>query len=271
MNEITTSNNSIDTNINTIPEVTKRKKIPAKNKKDKLPLIAIINNGSKYINLDSELKWTQNLTDAQRLFVFHYANQSNLKKNAAEAARLAGYSEKTAKTQAGQLLKNPLILAEIKNINTQLLKNFTKLDLESTVKAIIERKQARLNMRAEEFYNIERKTTDDGFEYVNAMIKTPEELTDEQKELIEDVEFVGQRSIPHYKIPSKTQTENELLKIYKDLKDTEENGNDFDIETTAEIIGEKLQVKTKVIKQNRETAEMSELAAIGAITREEED
>ena len=80
MNEITTSNNSINTNINTIPEVTKRKKTPAKNKKDKLPLIAIINNGSKYINLDSELKWTQNLTDAQRLFVFHYANQSNLKK-----------------------------------------------------------------------------------------------------------------------------------------------------------------------------------------------
>ena len=61
------------------------------------------------------------------------------------------------------------------------------------------------------------------------------------------------------------------MKIYKDLKDTEDNGNDFDIETTAEIIGEKLQVKTKVIKQNRETAEMSELAAIGAITREEED
>ncbi len=271
MNEITTSNNSIDTTINTII-TTKKRKSPTKNKKDKLPLIAFTDKEKQScINLDSELKWTQNLTDAQRLFVFHYANQSNLKKNAAEAARLAGYSKKTAKTQAGQLLKNPLILAEIKNINTQLLKNFTKLDLESTVKAIIERKQARLNIRAEDFYNIERKTTDDGFEYVNAMIKTPEELTEEQKELIEDVEFVGQRSIPHYKIPSKTQTENELLKIYKDLKDTEDNGNDFDIETTAEIIGEKLQVKTKVIKQNRETAEMSELAAIGAITREEED
>ena len=168
-------------------------------------------------------------------------------------------------------MKTPTILAEIKNITPQILKNTTKTDLQTVVMDIIKRKTTRLYINPEDFYNIERKTTDDGFEYVNAMIKTPEELTDEQKELIEDVEFVGQRSIPHYKIPSKTQTENELLKIYKDLKDTEDNGNDFDIETTAEIIGEKLQVKTKVIKQNRETAEMSELAAIGAITREEED
>lgn len=271
MNEITTSNNSIDANINTISEKRKCRKSSRKNK-DRLPLIAYTDKDKQScINLDSELKWTQNLTDGQKLFVFYYCNQSSLKRNATEAVRLAGYSEKTAKIQAAKFLQLPEIIAEIKNINAQLLKNLTKTNLESTVRAIIERKINRLNINPEDFYNIERKTTDDGFEYVNAMIKTPEELTDEQKALIEDVEFVGQRSIPHYKLPSKTQTENELLKIHKDLKDTEDNGNDFDIETTAEIIGEKLQVKTKVIKQNRETAEMSELAAIGAITREEED
>ena len=126
-------------------------------------------------------------------------------------------------------------------------------------------------MKPEDFYNIENKTTPEGYEHVSVTIKTPDELTDEQKELIEDVEYVGQRSIPHYKLPSKTQTENELLKIHKEMQSVEENGNDFDIETTAEIIGEKLQVKTKILKQNRETAEMSELATIGAVTREEED
>lgn len=271
MNEITTSNNSIDNSINTIT-TTKKRKTPAKNKKDRLPLIAFTDKDKQNcINLDSELKWTQSLTDAQRLFVFYYCNQNSLKRNASEAVRLAGYSEKTAKVQAAKFLQSPEILAEIKNITSQLLKNVTKTNLESAVKAIIERKINRLNMRPEDYYDIEMKTTPEGYEYISATMKTPDELTEAQKELIEDIEYVGQRSIPHYKLPSKTQTENELLKIHKELKETEDNGNDFDIETTAEIIGEKLQVKTKVLKQNRETAEMSELAAIGAITREEED
>ena len=271
MNEITTSNNSIDNSINTIT-TTKKRKTPAKNKKDRLPLIAFTDKDKQNcINLDSELKWTQSLTDAQRLFVFYYCNQNSLKRNASEAVRLAGYSEKTAKVQAAKFLQSPEILAEIKNITSQLLKNVTKTNLESAVKAIIERKINRLNMRPEDYYDIEMKTTPEGYEYISAIMKTPDELTEAQKELIEDIEYVGQRSIPHYKLPSKTQTENELLKIHKELKETEDNGNDFDIETTAEIIGEKLQVKTKILKQNRETAEMSELAAIGAITREEED
>mgnify|MGYP000648897586 FL=1 len=55
------------------------------------------------------------------------------------------------------------------------------------------------------------------------------------------------------------------------MKDNEEQGNDFDVETTAEIIGEKVQLKTKIIRANKETADMSELATIGAIKKEEED
>ena len=271
MNEITKSNNSIDNTINTIT-TTKKRKTPAKIKKDKLPLIAFTDKEKQNcINLDSELKWTQSLTDAQRLFVFYYSNQNSLKRNASEAVRLAGYSEKTAKVQAAKFLQSPEILAEIKNITSQLLKNLTKTNLESAVKAIIERKINRLNMKPEDFYNIENKTTPEGYEYVSATIKTPDELTDAQKELIEDVEYVGQRSIPHYKLPSKTQTENELLKIHKEMQSVEENGNDFDIETTAEIIGEKLQLKTKVICANKETADMSELATIRAANKEEED
>ena len=86
------------------------------------------------------------------------------------------------------------------------------------------------------------------------------------------VKFEGQRGIVNYVTPDVAKEENDLINIYSKFFDKkDESGNDFDIETTAEIIGEKLQVKTKVIKQNRETAEMSELAAIGAITREEED
>lgn len=252
--------------------LTTQKKKPPKQRKEHLPLIAFTDTDKQtFINLDTEFKWTQSLTDGQRLFVFYYCNQNSLKKNAAEAARLAGYSIKTAKIQATKYLQTPEILSEIKNINTQLLKNITKTNLESTVKAIIARKTARLNMNPLGLYDIEHKITEEGFEYTSVTIKTPENLTDEQKELIEDIEFVGQRSIPHYKLPSKTQTENELLKIFKDFKDNEETGNDFDIETTAEIIGEKVQLKTKIIRANKETADMSELASIGALNKEEED
>lgn len=272
MSETTKNNNSIDNTINTITTTKKQRKSPAKVKKDKLPLIAFTDKEKQTcINLDSEFKWTQSLTDGKKLFVFYYCNQNSLKRNASEAVRLAGYSEKTAKGQAVKFLQTPEILAEIKNINSQLLKNVTKCTIKSAVKAIIDRKINRLNMRPEDYYDIEMKTTPEGYEYISATIKTPDELTEAQKELIEDIEYVGQRSIPHYKLPSKTQTENELLRIHKEMQSVEDNGNDFDIETTAEIIGEKLQVKTKILKQNRETAEMSELAAIGAITREEED
>ena len=271
MNETTINNNTIDNTINTITTTKKQRKSPAKAKKEKLPLIATIDNDNTFINLDSEFKWTQKLTDSQRLFVFYYCNQSLSKRNAAAAVKQAGYSKKTANVQAVKFLRTPEILAEIKNITPQILKNLTKTNIVSAVNEIIERKIKRLNMRPEDYYDIEMKTTPEGYEYISATMKTPDELTEAQKELIEDIEYVGQRSIPHYKLPSKTQTENELLKIHKEMQSVEDNGNDFDIETTAEIIGEKLQVKTKILKQNRETAEMSELAAIGAITREEED
>ena len=123
MNEGTKINNFIDNTINTIT-TTKKRKTPAKIKKDKPPLIAFTDKEKQNcINLDSELKWTQSLTDAQRLFVFYYSNQNSLKRNASEAVRLAGYSEKTAKVQAAKFLQSPEILAEIKNITSIFLRH----------------------------------------------------------------------------------------------------------------------------------------------------
>lgn len=249
-----------------------RKPKALKSGKEKPPLIAYIDHEKQVcINLDKSFKWTQPLTDGQRLFIFYYVNQTMLKKNAAEAARLAGYSQSRAKVQGAEFLRNPQMIAEIENIQSQFLKNVTFCNLKSAVQSIIESKIKRLQVNPLDYYEIEEHTTDEGFTFTRARPKTPENFTEEQKANIIDVEFVGQRGLLHYKLADKTQAENELIKLVKDLKDSEEQGKDFDVEATAEIIGEKVQLKTKIMKANKETAEMSELSAIGALKREEED
>lgn len=235
-----------------------------------VPLTAEDGHGN-YIDLDEEFAWRRNLTDAQKLFVFHYCCQSSLRKNAAEAARKAGYAEKTAKTKASQLVHNAEILAEIRNIGAQMLKRLTKVNLESAVKDIIDRKRRRLDVNPLDYYDIRECTTEDGFAYTHAKPKLPEDMTEDQKEHIVDVEFVGQRGLLHYRLADKVQAENELLKIWKDFAGTEDSGDGFDVESTAEIISGKVQLKTKVIRANRETAEMSDLAGFGAAERKEED
>jgi hypothetical protein len=130
-----------------------------------------------------------------------------------------------------------------------------------------------LNVRAADFYNIEEVSPDKGAPFVNATVKTKDELSEEQLSLIEDVEFVGQRGIVHYKLPNKREAENEIIKVYKDLygDDGKDNGDGMEIETTAEIIKGNLQVKTKVIKSNAEITELSDLKQQTATDRAEED
>ncbi len=262
MNEIT---------IETPELVEEKSKTRKARQKEKIPLCAMVGDDN-YIILDEEFSWSRNLPDAQKLFVYYYAMQSSLKKNGAEAARKAGYSEKTAKSQANQLLKNPKILQEIKNISTQITSNLTKLDLELTVKDIIERKKARLRVNPLDFYDFEKQTTENGYTFTSATPKLPEDLTPEQKSNIVDVEFVGQRGLLHFKVADAIQAENELLKIYKDfMYDKDEQKDGYEVETTAEIIKGNLQVKTKVIHKNAEIAELSELKNNDSSTREEED
>lgn len=238
-------------------------------RKEKLPLIAYTDGGN-CVNLDEAFTWTQGLTDGQRLFVFHYVSQSSVMRNAAEAARKAGYAKTRAKQQGTDFLKSPQILKEIDNIQGQYLKNVTFCDLKTVVCDIIRRKEARMNIKPADFYDIETRKTEEGLEYTSARIKTPDKLTEEQLELVEDVEFVGQRGTPHYRLSSRVQAENELLKIYKDFVDGEGQGDGYEVETTAEIIKGNLQMKTKVMKANREITGLSELSDKTA-DRAEED
>lgn len=261
MNKRTVNNNSINTTGN------------RKTKEKDIPLFCKIDD-DKIID-GNIFKWTENLPDNQRRFVIFYVFQffNSGKYNATDAARKAGYKDsKSLKAQAQHLVENEKVYREIRNIQSQVAEKYTKVDLKNEIMRIIERKKERAQFNPIEVYDIEQTKTDEGITFIRGDVKPISELTEKQKRMIMGVKFEGQRGIVNYVTPDIVKEENDLINIYSKLFDKkDESGNDFDIETTAEIIGEKLQLKTKVICANKETADMSELATIRAANKEEED
>ncbi len=219
--------------------------------------------------------WNENLPDNQKRFVIFYVFQffNCGKYNATDAARKAGYKDsKTLKAQAQHLIENEKVYREIKNIQSQVAEKYTKVDLKNEIMRIIERKKERAMFNPLDVYDIELTQTDEGASFIRGNVKPKSELTEKQKRMIMGVKFEGQRGIVNYITPDIVKEENDLINIYSKLFDNqEEDKSDFDVETTAEIIGEKVRLKTKIIRANKETADMSELASIGAVEREEED
>ena len=261
MNKRTVNNNSINITGN------------RKTKEKDTPLFCKIDD-DKIID-GNIFKWTENLPDNQRRFVIFYVFQffNNGKHNATDAARKAGYKDsKTLKAQAQHLVENEKVYREIRNIQSQVAEKYTKVDLKNEIMRIIERKKERAQFNPIEVYDIEQTMTDEGITFIRGDVKPISELTEKQKRMIMGVKFEGQRGIVNYVTPDIVKEENDLINIYSKLFDKEDDSDkDFDIETTAEIIGEKLQLKTKVICANKETADMSELATIRAANKEEED
>lgn len=246
------------------PKITKQKKNRCikkpKTKLDNDALMIVLDDES-YIDINKELTWTKKLTNKQKAFIFYYLYpfKNNNRGKGAESARRAGYSKSSAIVQASQLLADKDIYEEIKNIREQISGNLIKLNLKTKLGEIIERKMQRLNIKPTDFYDIQSIDTESG-SYITADIKPKDELSEEQIDMIEDVEFVGQKGIAHYKLPNKREAENELLKILKDLFGEEKEDSDsMEVETTAEIIKGNLQLKTKVIKSNKEITDLSDL------------
>ncbi len=232
-----------------------------KSKDENTPLFCKIDD-DKIID-GNIFKWAENLPDNQRRFVIFYVFQffNSGKYNATDAARKAGYKDsKTLKHQAQHLMENEKVYREIRNIQSQVAEKYTKVDLKNEIMRIIERKKERAQFNPIEVYDIEETTTAEGVKYIRGDVKPKSELTEKQKRMIMGVKFEGQRGIVNYITPDITKEENDLINIYGKLFDKkDESGNDFDIETTAEIIKGNLQVKTKVMRANAEIVRESEL------------
>ena len=207
------------------------------------------------IDLDSFDYGETKLTQKEKLFILWYTYPaSSSYHDSAKSARKAGYSQKNARMSGYNLRHNPKIAPLI----AQFDKDVVKTGIEDAYHRIIQRKIARSEFQGLDFYNIENYIAENGKIHTSVTIKKPEELTEEQKLCIDGVEFVGQRSIPNYKLPNRTADENKLIELYEKING-EGNKEGYEVETTAEIIKGNLQVKTKIVKANSVITELSEL------------
>lgn len=218
------------------------------------------------IDLDS-FDYGIKLTQKEKLFVFWYTFPENSAyHNMAAAARKAGYSQKTAKETGFRLRHSD----KLSPIIAKFDKNVVKTSLDDAYHRILQRKIARADFNGLDFYNVSEVTDDNGKTYKNVTIKDPSEFTEDQKLCIDGIDFKGQRGIPYYMLPNRTAEENKLIELYEKANG-EDQKEGYEVETTAEIIKGNLQVKTKVIKNNAEIAELSDLRAGAATQRVEED
>lgn len=186
------------------------------------------------------------LSRMQKLFIFWFTYPgSPAFHESAKAARKAGYSEKSARSSGYALRQNPEILSLIQEFDARF-----QSSIDDAYKRIIRRKIVRAEFDAASFYRF----SDEG----DVFLKNPDELTEEQKLCIDGIDFAGQKSIPNYKLPNRTAEENALIALYEKAHG-QENKDGYEVETTAEIIKGNLQVKTKVMSINAETALVSEL------------
>ena len=218
------------------------------------------------IDLNS-YEWGDNcrLSDKQKLFVVWYVHPA-MKHNAYQSAVKAGYSVKSAKVLCGKLKSDPEIMSYVKKFEAQ----FLRTSLEDFYNEAIQNKIKRASYDVNDFHEMKTFTDGNGIDHEYLSIKDPSTLTPEQRKCIDEIK-INNNGSPSYVFADRTHETEFLLKLKERLDGEGNNEDSFQVETTAEIIKGNLQVKTKVIKANQETAEMSELSTIGAINREEED
>ena len=237
-----------------LPETPAEKPKRQRKSKPKDTFSVTLEDGS-VIDLDSFDYGDVKLTQKEKLFILWYTYPaSSSYHDSAKSARKAGYSQKNARMSGYNLRHNPKIAPLI----AQFDKDVVKTGIEDAYHRIIQRKIARSEFQGLDFYNIENYIAENGKIHTSVTIKKPEELTEEQKLCIDGLEFVGQQSIPNYKLPNRTAEENKLIELYEKING-EGNKEGFEVETTAEIIKGNLQVKTKLIRANAEITELSGL------------
>lgn len=241
--------------------------IPKKTRQRKSPESFTITVDGNIIDCNSYNWGEKKLTQKEKLFVFWFTYpESTSYHNATRAARKAGYSPKTAYAKGYYLKTKDYIATLIKQFDNL----YIKTTIEDTYNRIMKRKVIRAEFIGNDFYDVKQGVSESGNTFIKASIKLPDELTEEQKLCIDGIDFVGKNFIPNYKLPNRKAEEDKIIELYEKLNG-KNNSDDYEVETTAEIIKGNLQVKTKVMRKNDKMIELSDLKNNATGERVEED
>jgi Phage terminase, small subunit len=204
------------------------------------------------IDLDS-IDWGDaKLTPMRKRFIvwFTFPGSSSYMRPT-ESAVKAGYSKNQANKAAYSLRHDP----EVAKVIRRVVENTVKTDLEEEYHRIFRMKQYRVHYDIKDYFKKVMVTDPDTKQqYQKEVLKDLDELTDEERQAVDSVDYRSQRGLKVYIMANREKAMDDLVSMYqKTFGDKGEEG--FDVETTAEIIKDKLSVKTTVRKKKDMTAE----------------
>jgi phage terminase small subunit len=190
----------------------------------------------------------ERLTEAQKLFIVWFATPgTEYYHKAMKAARKAGYTPKTANAVACKMRCDPKIKKFIDKIEDTIV----KVNTIDVAQRWIQEKIVRGDFKVRDFYETIQYVNEKTGETVRKLVvKEIEELTDEQLLCIDGVDAKGMQGTTIYSLPDREKIRDSLIALIQ--KSQGETNDEYDIETIAEIIKVNLQVKTRVINQNKE-------------------
>ncbi len=206
-----------------------------------------LENGS-FKDLNSDYSLDESLSIKQKLFCFWMGYPfSEAKGNAALSAHKAGFAVKSAKVTASRMLKDPAILKQIKHVQDKSLGEEDKMYVRRRNSDVLKRKYKILDMNVCSFYE---EFQENGETKIRA--KPLSELTSDQKNMIEGIYHDAKGNIV-YKLPSKSATETELLKLFRNYQEKEkEEEEDLNMSRVYDLVKTRIDAKIDSINKNKE-------------------
>jgi hypothetical protein len=190
-------------------------------------------------------------TEKEKRFVFYYTFPgTDAFQCMARAAARAGYKDAAA---AGYKLRSkPNVAAAIKHV----MDSKVKIDLEEEYHKIIELKKRRIHYDIGEYVEKREKHLRDKEGSIIATVeveelKDLEELTPEQRQAIDGMDYKGTQGIRIYNFADRDRAMADVINLYNKINGTVYE-NAYDVELTAEIIKGKLSVKLGARKKKEE-------------------
>lgn len=202
------------------------------------------------------------ITEKETRFVFFYTFPgTDAFQCMARAAARAGY--KHPHTEGYKLRNKSNVAAAIKYV----LDTKIKIDLDEEYHKILELKKRRVHYDIGEYVKKVQKTIPVGKEGDVLTIevedlKDLEELTQDQRQVIDGIDYKGMQGIKVYTFADRDKAMNDLLNLYHKINGAVDE-NAFDVEMTAAIIKGNLAVKVAARKKKETIGTVADFVQVG--------